>query len=96
MTDVNIASHENEYLTNLFTSASVTMTEEQQSTDNVFMDIYIPRTLQELSLEEIEKQKKERSTTLYSKLTGMGTEGNVVVEGHEETSSEEENESEEE
>lgn len=57
ITDVNIASHENEYLTNLFTSASVTMTEEQQSTDNVFMDIYIPRTLQELSLEEIEKQK---------------------------------------
>lgn len=73
ITDINIAN-ENDYLTGLFTNTSESMTMEQQITDNVFMNIYIPRTLQELSLEEIEKLKKENNQEmpLYGKLTGMG------------------------
>ena len=46
------------------------MTAEQELQDEVFKHVYIPRTLQELTLEEIQKQQKENSS-LFSKLTGI-------------------------
>lgn len=59
MTDINI-TNENEYLTNVFSRVSeLPMTVEQEIQEEVFKQIYIPRTLQELSLEDIEKQKKK-------------------------------------
>ena len=70
ITDIAI-SNENDYLTDLFLRAGETMTREQEIQDNVFKQVYIPRTLQELSLEEIEKLKKQGNGELYGKLTGL-------------------------
>ncbi len=56
------------------------MTAEQEIQDNVFKQVYIPRTLQELSLEEIEKLKRQgNGEELYGKLTGLG-EGEMAKE----------------
>ncbi len=55
-TDITLTSeNENEYLSQLFSRAQETMTAEQQLQDEVFKHVYIPRTLQELTLEEIQK-----------------------------------------
>jgi RIO kinase 1 len=59
ITDITLtADNENDYLTSLFSKSATTMTAEQELQDEVFKQVYIPRTLQELSMEEIEKQKK--------------------------------------
>ena len=58
ITDLTLTSeNENDYLTSLFSRTTETMTAEQEMQDEVFKQVYIPRTLQELSLEEIEKSK---------------------------------------
>lgn len=58
VTDITI-QNENEYLTSLFNKVSdQAPTREQEIQDEVFKQIYIPRTLQELSMEEIDKLKK--------------------------------------
>jgi len=60
VTDITI-EHENECLANLFSKVSdAAPTREQEIQDEVFKQIYIPRTLQELSMEEIEKLKKHQ------------------------------------
>jgi len=44
---------------------------KDKSDDAVFKEIYIPRTLQELSLDEIIKLKKANSEEVYASLTGL-------------------------
>jgi hypothetical protein len=76
ITDITLTSdNENEYLSSLFSRSQTPLTQEQEVNDEVFKHVYIPRTLQELTLEEITKQQREaektKSTPLYSKLTGL-------------------------
>ncbi len=42
-----------------------------KSDDAVFKEIYIPRTLQELSLDEVLKLRKGNSEEVYASLTGL-------------------------
>lgn len=49
-----------------YTNAEV---QQNKIEENVFQQIYIPRTLQELPMEEVEKYLK--GDNLYSKLTGL-------------------------
>ena len=44
---------------------------KRKSDDTVFRQIYIPRTLQELSLDEILKLKKNNQEDVYASLTGL-------------------------
>ena len=44
-------------------------TEKQQ--DEVFKQIYIPRTLQELSLDDIDKLKRNNQEAMFNKLVGV-------------------------
>jgi hypothetical protein len=44
-----------------------------KSDDEVFRQIYIPRTLQELSIEEVLKLKGSNHEEIYAKLTGFHT-----------------------
>ena len=37
----------------------------------MFKQVYIPRTLQELSMDEIEKQSSQKQAILFDKLTGL-------------------------
>lgn len=68
ITDISIPD-EHQYLSDLFSRVKDVMTVEEEVQENVFRHAYIPRTLQELSPEEIEKQKHEDK--LYAKLTGL-------------------------
>jgi RIO kinase 1 len=56
ITDITI-TNENEYLTQLFSQVGEAVTVEQEIEDNVFKHVYIPRSLQELSMEDLEKEK---------------------------------------
>jgi hypothetical protein len=49
-------------------------TAEEEVQDAVFAQTYIPRTLQELTPEEIDKHQKSRDKILYAKLTGLQAE----------------------
>jgi hypothetical protein len=62
----------------------------------VFREIYIPRTLQELSLEEILKLKQNSSEEVYANLTGLKSEehGSLIAAKKDENTIEEQKEEE--
>lgn len=45
--------------------------EKEKQQDEVFKQIYIPRTLQELSLDDIEKLKRNNQEAMFNKLVGV-------------------------
>ena len=51
------------------------MTTEQADRDAVFEQIYIPRTLEELDMNDLEKMARNTDEVLFDKLTGMLPEG---------------------
>ena len=53
---------------------------KSKSDDEVFRQIYIPRTLQELSIEEVLKLKGNNHEEVYAKLTGLPVAEPISVE----------------
>ena len=45
--------------------------EAEKQQDEVFKQIYIPRTLQELSLDDIDKLKRNNQEAMFNKLVGV-------------------------
>ena len=45
--------------------------EVEKQQDEVFKQIYIPRTLQELSLDDIDKLKRNNQEAMFNKLVGV-------------------------
>lgn len=68
VTDITMPD-ENAYLQELFTKTKDIVSAEDEVTDKVFEQSYIPRTLSELSPEEAEKSNNKDK--LYAKLTGL-------------------------
>jgi len=73
VTDLTLEeSRMDEVLGQLLQESSKGYTEEEIQQDKVFEQVYIPRSLQELSHVEIERQKKEGTENFYTQLTGLG------------------------
>jgi hypothetical protein len=51
------------------------MTTEQADRDAVFEQIYIPRTLEELDMNDLERLARNTDEVLFDKLTGVMPEG---------------------
>jgi hypothetical protein len=47
--------------------------------DEVFKQIYIPRTLQELCVDDIDKLKRNNQMAMFNKLTGVNHQEPTVV-----------------
>lgn len=54
------------------------------SQDKVFEQVYIPRSLQELSHVDIERERKAGAQTFYAKLTGLDVKTENVAEEEQE------------
>ena len=74
-TDLSIAEEDEETVLQGLLEAQNLKTPEEllkaKSDDAVFKEIYIPRTLQELSLDEVLKMRKSNSEEVYASLTGL-------------------------
>ena len=76
-TDLSIAEDDEETVLQGLLEAQNNKSPEEllkgKSDDAVFKEIYIPRTLQELSLDEVLKMRKSNSEEVYASLTGLKT-----------------------
>ncbi|CDW91407.1 serine threonine-protein kinase rio1 [Stylonychia lemnae] len=79
VTDFQIQD-ESQALADLFSKVKDIISAEDEVTDRVFSQSYIPRTLQELAPDEIEKQK-HNDQKLYAKLTGLQIKQEEQLEG---------------
>ena len=75
VTDISIKEEEEEsYLDNSLEELMKKTAEQidhDTHKDNIFKEIYIPRTLQELDFDEIDKIRKDGAEGLFDKLTGL-------------------------
>ena len=73
ITDINITDDSVEQnLNELLQEAQLGYSEELIQQDKVFEQVYIPRSLQELTHVDIERERKAGNETFYEKLTGLG------------------------
>ena len=75
MTDLSIDNESEEAAFAAIVQALYEKTSEQleveKQQDEVFKQIYIPRTLQELSLDDIDKLKRNNQEAMFNKLVGV-------------------------
>ena len=75
VTDLSIEDEEEEavfafLVQNLYNKTSEEIQREKQD-DEVFKSIYIPRTLQDLDLDDIDRLKRNNQVAMFNKLTGI-------------------------
>ena len=75
VTDLSISEEDEEavfatLVQALYAKSNEQITEDKQQ-DEVFKSIYIPRTLQELTLEDIDKLRQNNQEAMFQKLTGV-------------------------
>ena len=75
VTDMTITDDDEEavfatYVQELYAKTTEELAEEKHA-DEVFKQIYIPRTLQELSLDDIDKLKRNNQEAMFNKLVGV-------------------------
>mmetsp|Transcript_38258 Transcript_38258/g.50178 ORF Transcript_38258/g.50178 Transcript_38258/m.50178 type:complete len:123 (-) Transcript_38258:538-906(-) len=79
VTDLSIKDADEESVFGTLVQALYAKTTEQlveaQQQDEVFKSIYIPRTLQELTLEDIDKLRRNNQEAMFNKLTGANQHG---------------------
>ena len=77
VTDLTIENDDEEAVFATLVQALYLKTTEQleieRQQDDIFKQIYIPRTLQELSLDDIDKLKRNNQEAMFNKLTGVNT-----------------------
>jgi RIO kinase 1 len=85
ITDINIEENQVEKtLNDLLQEAQQGYSDELIQQDKVFEQVYIPRSLQELSHVDLDREKKFGTETFYEKLTGLNIEDeNVAAEEQE-------------
>jgi RIO kinase 1 len=84
VTDITM-TEPNKVLSELLQEAQVGYSSELLQQDKVFEQVYIPRSLQELSHIDIDRQMKQGVETFYEKLTGLGNEPEAAEETQQKT-----------
>jgi len=80
VTDLSIEEEQEEDVFATLVQTLYTKTKEQveddKRQDEVFKSIYIPRTLQELTLDDIDKLRRNNQEAMFQKLTGVNQSAN--------------------